>query len=299
MQAGRKSPGSSTDDAGAVVHYPEHLERRLHLDDDRVVFVRPILPTDGPTLRATIAEADADTLRARFLGWIPEPSDELIHHLTHVDYRWRLALVAFSPESTGVAIARYEGKPGSDVAEAAVVVDPEWRRVGLGIALVGLLRGAALRQGIRRFWATFMGENMAIQALLRASRLPHTTKVSAGRAEETVDLSPVVWLRARQSVASAESVGRGHDGWQGQAGCRGMDPDIWYRTRDQLKSRVAFAICGQCPVRQFCLDDALERRERLGIRGGKTPGQRRAILARRALGTESTLRQEGSDPANN
>jgi GNAT superfamily N-acetyltransferase len=138
-----------------------------------------------------MAEADEGTLRNRFLGWIPEPSDELVDHLTHVDYGRRLALVAFSPESKGVAIARYEGKPGEDVAEAAVVVDPEWRRVGLGIQLLGLLGRAALQNGIRRFWAAFLGENLAVEGLLRANGLPHTTSVSAGVVEVTVELSPI------------------------------------------------------------------------------------------------------------
>ena len=73
-------------------------------------------------------------------------------------------------------------------------------------------------------------------------------------------------------------------GWRRQAACRGMDPAIWYPHPDAVKKPWAIAICALCPVRQRCLDHALQRRERLGIWGGKTAGQRRAILARRALG---------------
>jgi hypothetical protein len=62
-----------------------------------------------------------------------------------------------------------------------------------------------------------------------------------------------------------------------------MNPDIWYPHPDPVNKPRAVAICAQCPVRQQCLDHALQRREPLGIWGGKTAGQRRAILARRAL----------------
>ena len=103
----------------------------------------------------------------------------------------KLALVAFSQESKGVGIARYDGKPGEDIAEAAVVVDPAWRRVGLGIQLLSLLRDAALMRGIRRFWATFLGENVAVQGLLRRCGLPHTITISGGMAEVTIDLAPL------------------------------------------------------------------------------------------------------------
>jgi WhiB family redox-sensing transcriptional regulator len=74
------------------------------------------------------------------------------------------------------------------------------------------------------------------------------------------------------------------DGWRCQAACRGMDPAIWYPSPDVDEKSWAIAICAKCPVRRQCLDHALQRREPLGIWGGKTAGQRRGIVARRALG---------------
>ena len=70
------------------------------------------------------------------------------------------------------------------------------------------------------------------------------------------------------------------DGWRCEAACRGMDPGIWYPDRDHLTKMMAVAVCADCPVRQQCLHDALERREPLGIWGGKTPHQRREMLTR-------------------
>ena len=86
--------------------------------------------------------------------------------------------------------------------------------------------------------------------------------------------------RATKQSSRVKVVG----GWRWQAACRGMDPAIWYPCLDAVKRPRAIAICANCAMRQQCLDHALHRRERLGIWGGKTAAQRRAILARRALG---------------
>jgi hypothetical protein len=42
----------------------------------------------------------------------------------------------------------------------------------------------------------------------------------------------------------------------------------------------AMALCVVCPIREACLRDALERDERYGIRGGKTPMERMAMIRR-------------------
>lgn len=124
------------------------FERRLRLDDGRMVRIRPILPSDAPELAEAIRTADPDTLCRRFLGAPPRVTAELLTRLTTVDYVRRFALVAFDPTTDrGVAIARYEPLT-EGVAEIAVAVDPAWRRAGLATALVELLAEAALERGI-------------------------------------------------------------------------------------------------------------------------------------------------------
>ncbi|PID32744.1 transcription factor WhiB [Candidatus Saccharibacteria bacterium] len=44
--------------------------------------------------------------------------------------------------------------------------------------------------------------------------------------------------------------------------------------KDRLK---AMALCAQCPVAKQCLEDAILRGERHGIRGGKTTSERDAM----------------------
>ena len=72
--------------------------------------------------------------------------------------------------------------------------------------------------------------------------------------------------------------------WKAEGACRGQDADIFY---DPHRLATARMICRQCPVRQACLDDAVARREPLGVWGGRTPGER---LSGR-LGVEENARE--------
>ncbi|MGZ4590638.1 MAG: N-acetyltransferase family protein [Actinomycetes bacterium] len=167
-----------TVEAGADA-YPADLERVAVLADHREVFIRPVRPSDAAELRRAIATADTDTLYARFLG-APPHEEASIRRLVEVDYRHRLALVAFAPDGTGVGIARYEGEVGSDTAEVAVVVDPGWRRVGLGSLLLRELGAAAVSRGIRRFTALALADNYSVLALLRAAGLAFSVEIHSG-----------------------------------------------------------------------------------------------------------------------
>ncbi len=68
--------------------------------------------------------------------------------------------------------------------------------------------------------------------------------------------------------------------WRQRAACRGVDPDIFFPASEE-EAEPAKAICGQCPVRQACLEYALANREREGIWGGATERERRRIIRQR------------------
>ena len=140
----------------------------MRLADGRRVEIRPILPSDAAELAEAIRTADAETLRARFLGGPPPLTDATLDALTRVDYVSRFALAAFS-KGRGVAIARYAAPPasgdGRGVADVAVAVAPEWRRVGLATALVERLARRAQECGITDFTALFSAENRPVTEL--------------------------------------------------------------------------------------------------------------------------------------
>ena len=67
--------------------------------------------------------------------------------------------------------------------------------------------------------------------------------------------------------------------WRNFGRCRGLDPEIFYPTPDD-EGLEAKEICIVCPVRETCLDWALETREKHGVWGGLTEKERRRILRR-------------------
>lgn len=69
--------------------------------------------------------------------------------------------------------------------------------------------------------------------------------------------------------------------WAARAECRGEDPALFFPASDDDPS-TALAVCARCPVRQECLEYALEARERFGIWGGTTERQRRRMVRRTA-----------------
>lgn len=155
--------------------YPADLERVVRLRDGRSVLVRPIVPSDAADLAAAVAEADEETLYLRFFTPRPHMGARQLRHLTEVDYRSRLALVALDDDARGIAVARYEGKEGEDSAEVAVVVDPAWRRAGLAALLLGMLAEAAAAAGISRLFALHLTDNAPAAAMLAAAGYGHPT----------------------------------------------------------------------------------------------------------------------------
>ena len=65
------------------------------------------------------------------------------------------------------------------------------------------------------------------------------------------------------------------NGWKLQAGCRGMDPNIFVAEVEPPKSAAhevyaeAIRVCHECAVRVECLTEAVAMNEHLGVRGGK------------------------------
>ena len=50
--------------------------------------------------------------------------------------------------------------------------------------------------------------------------------------------------------------------WRRRAACRGIDAEVFYpATEDEADAAPAKAICGQCPVREPCLEHALGHRD--------------------------------------
>ena len=68
--------------------------------------------------------------------------------------------------------------------------------------------------------------------------------------------------------------------WRDKGACRGIDPAVFYPTEDD-PAFEAKAICGDCGVREACLEHALATREKDGVWGGATERERRRLIRQR------------------
>jgi len=66
----------------------------------------------------------------------------------------------------------------------------------------------------------------------------------------------------------------------GTHACAGVDTEIFFPTND-AGAAPAVAICNRCDHQDECLQWALDTRQGWGVLGGKTAGQRAAILRER------------------
>lgn len=75
--------------------------------------------------------------------------------------------------------------------------------------------------------------------------------------------------------------------WVERAACAGVDPELFFPSERGQKSvdqsRAARKVCAVCPVRQECLDYAVENREQWGIFGGMNRDERRAYAKSRRV----------------
>jgi GNAT superfamily N-acetyltransferase len=148
------------------------MEMDQYASIDSPVTIRPIRADDGERLSASHARLSPESRYRRFLATKPELSVADVRYLLDVDGIDHIALVATRPSPEGeqiVAVARCIRIPESpDTGEFAIVVADELHRHGLGTRLLAALAELATAQGITRFRATMLSDNVAIQRLLTA-----------------------------------------------------------------------------------------------------------------------------------
>lgn len=158
----------------------------VHLANGTRVVFRPIAAEDKVKLQFGMGHLSAAARRQRFFSALGELDDELVAYLTEIDYRSHFAWVAVDADRPGdpiVAVGRYievdneaiEGPCTPDVdpgmaaprtAEIAFVVGDDYRRLGIASMLLDLLTIVAQANGIDRFYARVLGENLPMRHIL-------------------------------------------------------------------------------------------------------------------------------------
>lgn len=70
--------------------------------------------------------------------------------------------------------------------------------------------------------------------------------------------------------------GSTNGGWQSKGLCAQTDPEAFFPEKGE-STREAKKVCLVCDVRDDCLEDALVKKERFGVRGGLSERERRKL----------------------
>jgi RimJ/RimL family protein N-acetyltransferase len=152
------------------------------LRDGTRVNIRPIRPEDDHALVDAFQRMSPETVYQRFFAALPEMSEAMAWHLSHIDSANRLALVAETADANAelIGVARYERTEEPDVVELGLVVLDPWQNLGLGRILIRQLLEAAVRNGITRFRAEILSENRRMLHLLATEARILQTRSESG-----------------------------------------------------------------------------------------------------------------------
>ena len=154
----------------ALDHYPRELEEQREFGGVTMQ-VRPLTASDERSLQEFFYSHNPETIYNRYFA----PKLQLAHREAAkqvcVDYRGRMALAVFVQEDNSeriVAVGRYAVNPRTNMAETAVVVHEECRRMGLARYLLRQLERHAIAQGIEGFCSEILPGNEAMLNYHRA-----------------------------------------------------------------------------------------------------------------------------------
>lgn len=147
----------------------------MHLLLDRTprMLVRSLTPSDRGLLEAGFGELSEQSRFYRFLMRRDTLTDEELDTLTAPDSDRRVVLGAIDIDSNPphpVGLVRYVRAPDDErTAEVAITIVDRYQGQGLGTALMGLLAGVAVGNGIAAFTALVHAENERMLEIFRAA----------------------------------------------------------------------------------------------------------------------------------
>ncbi len=142
--------------------------RRVPIDDERWVSIRPIEPSDGPGLSDFYAGLSPESRRRRFLGSSAALDDRQIALFTDEENGVVGVLVERGPDDGAIVAHGAVLADGHGAAEAAFAVADRFQECGIGRALVSAACALARRRGLRSITATMLADNAPMRRLLRS-----------------------------------------------------------------------------------------------------------------------------------
>ena len=139
----------------------------VRMRDDTELYLRPVLPGDSERTSDGSIEFSSETLYRRFQT-TRTPTDSMMTYLFEVDYKHHFVWVMTDGEDGPVvADARFvRDETDPTLAEVAFIVGDDYQGRGVGSFLMAALAVAARGDGIRRFSARVLSDNLAMRKIL-------------------------------------------------------------------------------------------------------------------------------------
>ncbi len=152
--------------------YPVEEEITAALKGGRGVLIRPSGSADADGIRALFHRLSDRDRYTRFFRKVRGLSNRDVQRLCNMNFENEVAFVAVSGSRENpeiVAQACYFTDPGTNLAETAFMVHPDWQGCGLGAALQARMAAHARGRGVRGFVAEIMASNENMIRLARSA----------------------------------------------------------------------------------------------------------------------------------
>ncbi|WP_406379718.1 GNAT family N-acetyltransferase [Streptomyces sp. NBC_01618] len=157
---------------GPRVPRGEHV---LTLPEGNEITVRRADRSDLAAARAMHDRCSEQTLRLRYHGPVRD-ADRYLDHLLSPRFGRTLAVQTASGRLVALGHLLWDG----DETEAALLVEDEWQRRGIGSELLGRLVALAIEAGCESVYAVTQSSNTAMVAAMRALSLPLDYQIEEG-----------------------------------------------------------------------------------------------------------------------
>lgn len=139
----------------------------VQMRDGSVLYLRPVLPGDNERTTNGPVEFSGETLYRRFQS-VQSPSKTLMAYLFEVDYLDHFVFVLTEgPDGPVVADVRFvRDANDSTEAEIAFIVGDAYQGRGIGTFMMAAISVAAGYDGVRRFTARVLTDNVPMRAIL-------------------------------------------------------------------------------------------------------------------------------------
>lgn len=176
----------------------------IQVRDETRLMLRPVLPGDDERTLHGHIEFSSETLYRRFMS--PRlPSPALMHYLAEVDYVDHFVWVVIDGDDP-VADARFvRDQNDPTIAEIAFTVADAYQGRGIGSFLIDALSIAAEIDGVARFSARTLSNNLPMRAILDCFGADWQRE-EAGVITTVVDVPPRRDLRVKHDLA--DQIGR-------------------------------------------------------------------------------------------